>query len=134
MAKAAPSSVLDVSALHAGYGRGKTVLRDVDLHVAEGELALLMGHNGAGKTTLLRTIFGELRETQGEVRFLGEPLRGSSAERVRRGISYTAGGRAVFAGLTVEENLATAASVVETDERRIAERRSAGARRLPAAR
>jgi branched-chain amino acid transport system ATP-binding protein len=124
LVKAAPSSVLDVSALQAGYGRGKTVLRGVDLHVAHGELALLMGHNGAGKTTLLRTIFGELRETAGDVRFLGEPLRGSSAERVRRGVSYTAGGRAVFAGLTVEENLATAASVVETDARRVAERRA----------
>ena len=38
MAKAAPSAVLDVSALRAGYGRGKTVLHDVDLHVAQGEL------------------------------------------------------------------------------------------------
>ena len=78
MVKAPPSSVLDVSALRAGYGRGKTVLHDVDLHVAHGELALLMGHNGAGKSTLLRTIFGELQQTQGEVRFLGETLRGSS--------------------------------------------------------
>jgi len=124
LVKAAPSSVLDVSALRAGYGRGKTVLHDVDLHVAQGELALLMGHNGAGKSTLLRTIFGELQQTHGDVRFLGEPLRGNSAQRVRRGISYTAGGRAVFAGLTVEENLNVAASVVETDERRIGERRA----------
>jgi branched-chain amino acid transport system ATP-binding protein len=123
LAKAAPSAVLDVSALRAGYGRGKTVLHGVDLHVAQGELALLMGHNGAGKSTLLRTIFGELQQTQGEVRFCGEVLRGGSSERVRRGISYTAGGPAVFAGLTVGENLEIAASIVETDARTIAERR-----------
>ena len=83
-----------------------------------------MGHNGAGKSTLLRMIFGELEQMQGEVRFCGEVLRGGSAERVRRGISYTAGGPAVFAGLTVEENLTIAASIVETDEKTVAERRT----------
>ncbi len=100
------------------------MLHDVDLSVSAGELALLMGHNGAGKTTLLRTVFGELHATHGDVFFQGLPLRGSSAERVRRGISYTAGGRAVFAGLTVSENLAVAASIVASDNDTIAERRA----------
>jgi branched-chain amino acid transport system ATP-binding protein len=115
--------MLEVTGLEAGYGRGKTVLHGVDLSVAAGELALLMGHNGAGKTTLLRAVFGELTPTAGMIRFDGEILRGTCAERVRAGISYTAGGRAVFAGLTVDENLAVAASVVETDRARIAQRR-----------
>ncbi|HEY5350262.1 MAG TPA: ATP-binding cassette domain-containing protein [Candidatus Lustribacter sp.] len=115
--------MLEVVGVEAGYGRGKTVLHGVDLNVAAGELALLMGHNGAGKTTLLRTVFGELQPTNGTIRFQGEILRGSSAARVRSGISYTAGGRAVFAGLTVNENLAVSASVVENDRKKIAQRR-----------
>jgi branched-chain amino acid transport system ATP-binding protein len=116
--------MLELRGIEAGYGRGKTVLFGVDLTVAAGELALLMGHNGAGKTTLLRTVFGEIAPTAGTIQFRGEPLRGNSADRVRAGISYTAGGRAVFAGLNVSENLAVAASVVETDERKVAQRRA----------
>jgi branched-chain amino acid transport system ATP-binding protein len=116
--------MLELRGVEAGYGRGKTVLFGIDLSVAAGELALLMGHNGAGKTTLLRTVFGELIPTAGTITFRGEPLRGNSAERVRAGISYTAGGRAVFAGLTVNENLAVAASVVETNKQRVADRRA----------
>jgi branched-chain amino acid transport system ATP-binding protein len=116
--------MLELRGVEAGYGRGKTVLFGVDLAVGPGELVLLMGSNGAGKTTLLRTVFGELNATGGSMEFRGAPLRGTSAERVRGGISYTAGGRAVFAGLTAAENLAVAASVVESDSRKIAERRA----------
>jgi branched-chain amino acid transport system ATP-binding protein len=115
--------MLEIAGLEAGYGRGKTVLHGVDLTVSAGELALLMGHNGAGKTTLLRAVFGELAPTAGTIRFCGETLRGTYAERVRAGISYTAGGRAVFAGLTVNENLAVAAAVVENDRAKVARRR-----------
>jgi branched-chain amino acid transport system ATP-binding protein len=120
---ASSQPVLELRAVEAGYGRGKTVLHGVDLTVGTGELVLLMGHNGAGKTTLLRTIFGELVPTRGEMCYRGEPLRGKSSERVRAGISYTAGGRAVFGGLTVSENLAVAASVVQGGAAEIDERR-----------
>src|SRR5205814_956414 len=34
------------------------VVRDVDLHVPEGELCLVVGRTGAGKSTLLRTVNG----------------------------------------------------------------------------
>jgi branched-chain amino acid transport system ATP-binding protein len=115
--------MLELRSLESGYGRGKTVLRGIDLSVTAGHVVLLMGHNGAGKTTLLRTIFGELEPTHGSMTYLGEPLRGSSPERVRHGISCMAGGRAVFAGLTVDENLRIAATVVASDAPKAAARR-----------
>jgi len=116
--------VLELHGIEAGYGRGKTVLFGVDLTVAAGELVLLMGHNGAGKTTLLRTVFGEIVPTAGTLTLRGAALRGNSAARVQAGISYTAGGRAVFAGLTVLENLAVAASIVETRAAEVAKRQA----------
>ena len=48
---------LEISSLHAGYGR-YDVVRDLDLHIAEGEAVGLLGPNGAGKTTVLRAIMG----------------------------------------------------------------------------
>jgi branched-chain amino acid transport system ATP-binding protein len=50
-------SLLAVEQLDARHGLLKAV-RDVDIHVAEGEILALVGANGAGKTTLLRTIAG----------------------------------------------------------------------------
>jgi branched-chain amino acid transport system ATP-binding protein len=118
------SPILDLADVEAGYGSGKTVLRGVSLQVRQGELALLMGHNGAGKTTLLRTIFGQIAPTAGRIAYQGGALRGGPSARVRAGISYTAGGRAVFAGLSVAENLAIAAAVVDAPDAEAVRRRA----------
>jgi energy-coupling factor transport system ATP-binding protein len=56
--------------LRAGYA-GRTVLRDLDLRLAQGEIVALMGRNGAGKTTLLRTIAGVHVPASGEIRVTG---------------------------------------------------------------
>ena len=49
--------LLDVTALHAGYG-ALDVLRGISLGVDRGEMVAVLGPNGAGKSTLLRTISG----------------------------------------------------------------------------
>lgn len=104
--------LLEVIALQAGYGSGKTVLHGVDFALSADEELLILGHNGAGKTTLLNTIFGLIRPVAGQIRLDGRPLTGTSSARVQLGLSYTAGGRSVFPGLTVMENLTISADVV----------------------
>jgi branched-chain amino acid transport system ATP-binding protein len=100
--------MLEVRNVWAGYATG-TVLRDVSLTVAEGELLALLGRNGMGKTTLLRVISG-LRPpvlTQGSIRLAGEEVSALPSHQVaRRGLSLVPQGRRVFGSLTVEENLA----------------------------
>ncbi len=46
----------------------RTVLHDVELSVARGEIVTLIGPNGAGKTTLVKLILGLLRPSSGQVR------------------------------------------------------------------
>jgi branched-chain amino acid transport system ATP-binding protein len=100
--------MLEVRNVSAGYATG-TVLRDVSVTVAEGQLLALLGRNGMGKTTLLRVIAG-LRPpllTQGSVRLAGEEVSALPSHQVaRRGLSLVPQGRRVFGSLTVEENLA----------------------------
>lgn len=67
-------SLIEAVGLSAGYGK-MAVVRDLDLHVAAGEVVALLGANGAGKTTTLLTLAGELAPIGGEVRFLGTPTR-----------------------------------------------------------
>ncbi|TBL37282.1 ABC transporter ATP-binding protein [Verrucosispora sp. SN26_14.1] len=100
-----PAALLSVEALAVGYGP-VPVLHDVDLRVAAGTIAAVLGANGAGKTTLLRALSGVLRPTAGTVRFAGEDLRGTRVEHlVRRGVAHVPEGRGVIGELTVEENL-----------------------------
>jgi branched-chain amino acid transport system ATP-binding protein len=97
--------MLALSKVCAGYGRA-TVLFDVDMTLAEGEIVALVGANGAGKSTLVKTISGLLPISSGMISVKGERIDGlPPRQRVLRGIAHVPEGRQVFGGLTVEENL-----------------------------
>ncbi len=97
--------MLKLSGLHAFYGPIH-VLFDIDLEVGDGEIVALLGTNGAGKTTVLRVISGVLKPALGHVEWNGERLDGHRpAEIVRRGIVQMPGGRGVFPGMSIAENL-----------------------------
>jgi lipopolysaccharide export system ATP-binding protein len=86
--------------------RGRRVVNDVDVHVAQGEIVGLLGPNGAGKTTSFYMIVGLIRPDRGQV-FIGDRnLTGVPMyRRARAGIGYLAQEPSVFRRLTVEENV-----------------------------
>lgn len=103
--------LLSVSEMTAGYAQGP-VLHGISLEVGAGEVVTLLGANGAGKTTSILTMAGLLAPTSGVLRILGheEPARrsataGTVIRRARRGMAVVLDDRALFAGLTVAENL-----------------------------
>jgi branched-chain amino acid transport system ATP-binding protein len=100
-----PDAMLEVTGLSAGYF-GTPVVRDVDLHVAAGEVVALLGANGAGKTTTLSTIAGLLSPLAGSIALEGAPVGGRAAHRLARaGIALVPEGRALFPSLTTREHL-----------------------------
>ncbi|MFE6853301.1 ATP-binding cassette domain-containing protein [Streptomyces sp. NPDC057674] len=108
-------SALELSGVHAGYG-GAPVLRGVDLVVRGGEVLVLLGPNGAGKSTLCRVAAGLLRPVGGLVRVRGaDATRDTAVTRARRGVRLAPEGRGIFAGLSIEENLAL--QLAETEDR-----------------
>lgn len=81
-------------------------LKDVTLHVKEGELVTLIGANGAGKSTLLKTLSGLNRPAGGSITFLGQRIDDKSpTEIVRMGIVHCPEGRRIFPDMKVGENL-----------------------------
>src|ERR1700722_16441503 len=99
------AAVVEVDGLDAGY-HGTPVVRDLTLHVGEGEVVALLGANGAGKTTTLATIAGLQRPLAGRIRMDGQDIGGKPAHRLARGgLSLVPEGRALFASLTTKENL-----------------------------
>ena len=100
-------NMLEVSSLNVRYGVVRAVL-DSDLHVADGELVVVVGANGAGKSSLLRAVAG-LNKHRGTIRFAGKDISGTRAEqRVRYGLSLVPEGRHIFGRMTVFENLQVA--------------------------
>ncbi len=82
------------------------ILQGVSLEVPEGSIVALLGRNGAGKTTTLKTVMGLTPAHSGTVEFAGlniTPRR--SFDIANLGIGYVPEHRAIFADLTVEENL-----------------------------
>ncbi len=101
----AGKTVLEVRDLEVNYGAVKA-LRGVSITVDRGEIVTLIGANGAGKSTTLRTIMGLVPAAAGSILYRGEPLAGKPTFRiVRDRITLVPEGRAVFANLTVRENL-----------------------------
>ena len=96
--------ILSLTGLTAGYN-GSTVVRDLDLEVAPGEVVALLGPNGAGKTTTLRAISGIVRPLAGTIHLDGNDLaRKSATARAQLGIAHVPEGRGIFFGLTVAEH------------------------------
>ncbi|GJE02944.1 ABC transporter ATP-binding protein [Methylobacterium isbiliense] len=97
--------MLRLEGVHAGYG-ATTILHDVSLDVAAGEVVTIIGANGAGKTTTLRTIAGLLTPTAGRITFEGQDVtRLSGHEMVERGVTLIPEGRQLFPEMSVRENL-----------------------------
>jgi ABC-type branched-subunit amino acid transport system ATPase component len=114
--------LLSVGDLTFSYG-SLQVLFGVSLTVGPGETVALLGTNGAGKSTLLRCLSGLETPSGGAIVFDGAPLVGVPAEqRVQRGLALVPGGKALFADLTVEENLRIGATPLGRDAALAAER------------
>jgi len=97
--------VLRVKNVNTYYGKVHA-LKNVSLHLDQGEIVALIGANGAGKTTMLNTLSGVFSPMGGSIQFLGQSIAGMAPDRVVRiGISQVPEGRQVFKGLTVADNL-----------------------------
>ncbi len=97
--------MLELRGVSSGYGAIEA-LRGIDLRVSKGEIVTLIGANGAGKSTTLRNIVGLVKLTAGEIVFEGQPLKGIPTHTITSmGISLVPEGRAIFANLTVQDNL-----------------------------
>ncbi len=98
-------SLLAVEHLAVAHG-GVQALWDVNLSIAAGERAGLLGANGAGKSTTLGAIVGAYPAMAGRVVFDGEDITGAPvAARLARGIGLVPEGRRLFTGMSVRENL-----------------------------
>jgi branched-chain amino acid transport system ATP-binding protein len=97
--------MLELKDVSSSYGAIEA-LRGITLRVARGEVVTLIGANGAGKSTTLRNIVGLVNLKAGDILFEGRSLAGVPTHKITAmGISLVPEGRAIFANLSVAENL-----------------------------
>ena len=97
--------MLSVYNINVWYGAIHAI-KDISFNVNEGEIVALIGANGAGKSTTLKTVSGLLRSKTGSIKFMGEDIIHTPADKlVGKGLSQVPEGRRAFLQMTVEENL-----------------------------
>jgi branched-chain amino acid transport system ATP-binding protein len=108
---AADHNVLSLKNVQVLYDRAIEAVRDVSLEVPTGKIVALLGSNGAGKSTILKAISGVLGQEDGEIvngsiHLDDAQISGRSPrDIVGAGLLQVPEARALFATMTVEENL-----------------------------
>ena len=90
-------------ALH--YGE-KSVLKDVNLRIEDGEFMVLVGPSGSGKTTMLKMINRLLEPTDGNIYMDDNRIKDYNQRDLRLSTGYVLQQIALFPNLTVAENIA----------------------------
>jgi branched-chain amino acid transport system ATP-binding protein/urea transport system ATP-binding protein len=89
---------------------GVSAVQDVNFVLNEVELRCLIGPNGAGKSTFFKILTGQLRPTEGTIRFRGQDITGAHPHAIARlGVGIKTQVPNVFNGLTVREGIGIAA-------------------------
>ncbi|CCI86336.1 ABC transporter ATP-binding protein [Lactobacillus gigeriorum] len=82
----------------------KQILKEIDLHVAEGQRITLTGPSGSGKSTILKLVSSLISPTQGQINFQGKDVAQLDPISYRRQVSYCFQQPSLF-GTTVADNL-----------------------------
>jgi len=103
-----PGNIVEINRLRFGYGR-RPLLKGVNLTIARGKVAGIMGASGCGKSTLLQLIGGQRVPDDGYVKVDGQvvhTLGRNALYRLRRkmGMQFQMGG--LLTDLSVFENIA----------------------------
>ena len=99
------TKILETKNLKKSFS-SRTVVNEVNLNLAKGEIVGLLGPNGAGKSTAMKAMLGLLKLKSGSITIDEKDIsKLSPQDRVKQGISFVPQTRNVFAELTVKENL-----------------------------
>ncbi|MEE9434451.1 MAG: LPS export ABC transporter ATP-binding protein [Sphingorhabdus sp.] len=107
---------LGVVSIAKSYDK-RSVLSDISLSVAQGEVVGLLGPNGAGKTTCFYSIMGLVKPDAGRIMLNGEDItRLPMYRRAVLGLGYLPQETSIFRGMTVEQNIMSVLEMSEPDK------------------
>lgn len=96
--------VIEFTGVSKQFG-GKTVLRNLNLTINEGEFFVIVGPSGSGKTTTLKMINALIEPDGGDIHFNGRRIKDHDIRLLRRRIGYVLQQIALFPTMTVGQNI-----------------------------
>lgn len=104
------------------FGGGALAVDALDLHIAAGELTVLVGPSGCGKTTTLQMINRLEEPTDGRITVDGRDIMATDRIELRRGIGYAMQHSGLFPHRTTRDNIATVPRLLGWDKTRVRHR------------
>ena len=98
-----------------GYDPGKTILKDIDFSVREGEMLGIVGRSGAGKSTLVNLISRLYDVDEGQIVVEGHDIRDISMSSLRGAVAMVSQETFIFMG-SIAENIAYSRADATRDE------------------
>ncbi|MFL0249659.1 betaine/proline/choline family ABC transporter ATP-binding protein [Clostridium neuense] len=98
---------------------GKSIIKDVNITINDGELVTLIGPSGCGKTTTLKMINRLIKQTSGEILINGKKIENENIIKLRRNIGYVIQQTGLFPHMTVRENIMLIPSLEKIDKNEI---------------
>lgn len=83
----------------------KVILNDINLHIKDGDLVVLIGPSGCGKTTTLKMINKLIKPTEGSIFINGNSIASQDTIQLRRQIGYVIQNVGLFPHMTIKENI-----------------------------
>lgn len=113
-------TVMELRDCYVAYQGDISVLRGLNLSVAQGKITGIIGPNGAGKSTALKTLYGFLKLQRGDIYLEGKRVTGLRPDQfIERGVTYVPQHRSLFDELSVEDNLKLGCWSFRKDKRRM---------------
>jgi multiple sugar transport system ATP-binding protein len=119
---------IELKSIFKAYGDMAPVIRDVNLHIAQGEFCVFVGPSGCGKSTLLRMIAGLEEISGGELQIGG--ARMNDVPPAHRGVAMVFQTYALFPHMSVYENMAFGLGLAKVDKKIIDDKVRAAAKVL----
>lgn len=117
--------MIEFRGVYKKYGNGTEALRDVNIHIEDGEFVFIVGQSGAGKSTFLKLIMHEEKPSAGEVivnNFKFSRLKRRDIPYLRRTMGIVFQDFRLINTMTVFDNVAFAMRVTGATRREIRKR------------
>ncbi|MCC5464268.1 ABC transporter ATP-binding protein [Pelosinus baikalensis] len=98
------------------YEHGRKVVDDINLHIREGEILVLIGPSGCGKTTTMKMINRLVESTTGKIFIKGEDISQLNPVELRRNIGYVIQNIGLLPHMTIAENVALVPKLKKWDK------------------
>lgn len=113
--------MIELSHLTKVYG-DIAVVDDVNMHVDQGTITVIVGTSGSGKSTLIRMVNRLVEPTKGHILIQGRDVSKMPAYELRRSIGYAIQSHGLFPHWTVARNIATVPTLLGWDRKKVAAR------------